>query len=445
MKLSRRISVILAAALVAAAPLIAEGQKDAAPAASKEPVKLVMWGGVPPEAGPQKVCDDFNAEFGSKGITVEYERFVNDDAGNMKMDTNLLAGSGIDLYMTYTPDMLKKRAQGNMALDLTQLLARDKLDLVKMFGPMATGYNIDGKPYSFPTKIDQYGLVLNKTMFEAAGIPIPTSWTMDEFRAVAAKLTKGEGADKVYGMFFNTQQNMFSPIDYFSVQNLGGDAFYKAGGKETDFTNPANLKAIKTVAEMMLMDKSAPTHADTITQKLSQEGMFLSGKSAMTIGPWIIRSIKDLTKYPHDFVTAFAPYPTPVKSSDPYYQGGLGDLLCMNPKSRNPEAAWTFMKWYAERGMLPVAAGGRVPSHVNFNKDLIVDQFMLGADKILDRATLKVVLIDSKPKYAVPSITTKLPELRKTLGEEIEAIYLGKKTAEQGLADAKTRGDALLK
>jgi len=76
--------------------------------------------------------------------------------------------------------MLKKHAQGNMALDLTQLLARDKLDLVKMFGPMATGYSIDGKPYSFPTKIDQYGLVLNKTMFEAAGIPIPTSCTRDE-------------------------------------------------------------------------------------------------------------------------------------------------------------------------------------------------------------------------------------------------------------------------
>ena len=42
MKLSRRITVILAAALVAAAPLMAEGQKDTAPAASKDSVKLVM-------------------------------------------------------------------------------------------------------------------------------------------------------------------------------------------------------------------------------------------------------------------------------------------------------------------------------------------------------------------------------------------------------------------
>ncbi len=436
----------VAALAIAAVPLSAEGQKDgAAAAASKQPVKLVMWGGVPPEAGPQKVCDDFNAEFGPKGITVEYERFVNDDAGNMKLDTNLLAGGDIDLYLTYTPDFLKKRAQGNMALDLSQLLARDKLDLVKMFGPMATGYYIDGKPYSFPTKIDQYGLVLNKSMFDAAGIPIPTSWTLDEFRAVAKKLTKGEGQDKVYGMFFNSQQDMYYPLNYFSVQNLGGDPYYAAGGKETAFTDPVNLKAIQTVADMMLVDKSAPTHADSVTQKLTQEGMFLSGKAAMTIGPWIIRSIKDTAKYPHDFVTAFAPYPTPVKTASPYFQGGLGDHVVINPKSRNIEAAWTFLKWYAEKGMLPLATGGRVPSHVNFDQEKIADAFMSGADKILDRATLKKVLIDSKPKYAVPSVTTKLPEIRKVLGEELEAIYLGKKTAEQGLSDAKTRGDALLK
>ena len=51
----------------------------------------------------------------------------------------------------------------------------------------------------------------------------------------------------------------------------------------------------------------------------------------------------------------------------------------------------------------------------------------------------------AKPRYAVPSITTKLPEIRKVLGEELEAIYLGRKTMEQGLKDAKARADAFLK
>lgn len=407
---------------------------------------LVMWGGVPPEAGPQAACDAFNKEFASQGLSIEYERFVNDDQGNMKLETNLLSGGDIDIYVTYSTDALKKRATSNMALDLSKLIARDKFDLAENFGAMASAYYIDGKPYSVPTKIDQYGIVINKTMFDAVGIKVPTSWTLDEFRAVAKKLTKGEGESKVYGMFFNTQQDTTYQFQYFATQVLGGDPFYKAGGKASNLTDPANVKSLKTVADMMLIDKSAPTHVDSVTQKLTQESMFLSGKAAMTIGPWMIRSIKDLKAYPHDFVTAFAPYPTPEQKSGLYAQGGLGDHLSINPKSRNVEAAWTFVKWYATKGMLPLANGGRVPCYVKFDKQAILGAFLSGgADAILDKATVQSVLIDPKPRYAIPSITYKLPEIKKVVGEECEAAFLGSKTAEKAMADAQARAEAFLK
>ena len=55
----------------------------------KEMVTIRMWGGVPPESGPQKACDDFNALYADKGIQVENERFVNDETGNLKLETNL--------------------------------------------------------------------------------------------------------------------------------------------------------------------------------------------------------------------------------------------------------------------------------------------------------------------------------------------------------------------
>lgn len=409
-------------------------------------VKLKMWGGVPPEAGPQTVVDNFNKEFASQGIQIEYERYVNDEQGNMKLETNLLAGNDIDIYVTYSLDQLKKRAQGNMALDLTPYLQKDNLDLAANFGgDMATSYNIDGKSYAVPTKFDQYGIVLNKDMFDAAGIPIPTSWTLDEFREIAMKLTKGEGQDKVYGMFFNSQQDLFYPMNYFASQILGGDVFYKTGGTETNFTDPAIVKSIQTVADMMNVDKSAPTHIDSVTQKLTQEGMFLSGKSAMTIGPWMIRSIKDKTNYPHTFVTAFAPYPTPEKKDGLFTQGGLGDLVSVNPKTKNVDAAWTFVKWYATNGMLPLANGGRVPAYKGFDKESILNAFVSGAEDILDASTAKSVLIDPKSNYAVPTISTKLPEIKKVMSEELEAIYNGKVTTEEGLATAKERADKLLK
>lgn len=413
--------------------------------APKETVTLRVWGGVPPESGPQASCDLFNEKFKDKGIQVEYERFVNDDTGNLKLETSLMAGSDVDLYMSYGLAQIKKRADGNMALDLTELMKKDNFNMVENFSSMAEAYYVNGKPYSLPTKLDQYGIVLNKDMFDAAGIAIPTEWTFDEFREVAKKLTKGEGQDKVYGMYWNSQQDLTYAATYLVAQTAGGDFFYKDGGKETNFDNPVFLKAYQLVADMMNADKSSPTHIDSVTQKLSQEGMFLTGKSAMTVGPWMVRNIKDKEKYPHTFKTAFAPYPVVDKGQRTYTQGGYGDHLSINPKSKNIDAAWEFAKWYASEGMLPLISGGRVPAHKNFSTDAVTKEFVGGFEDLLDADTAKNILIKPNDNYAVGIISTKLPEITKVFTEEIEAALSGRKTVEQALADCKTRGDALLK
>ena len=420
------------------------GGDSKTPDTPKEEVTLRIWGGVPPEAGPQKSIDNFNEAFKDKGIQAEYERFVNDDTGNLKLETSLLSGNDVDLYMTYTPAVLQKRASGNMALDLTELIERDKFDVTGIFGEMAKSYYIDGKPYSIPTKLDQYGIVINKDMFDDAGIAVPTEWTFDEFRDIAKQLTKGEGQDKVYGMFFNSQQDLLYPFDYFSVQTLGGDPRYKSD-KEANLNDPVNVKAIELVNNMMNVDKSAPTHTDSVTQKLSQEGMFLAGKSAMTIGPWMVRSIKDTAQYPHDFVTAFAPYPVVEKGERKFTQGGFGDHLCINPKSQHIDEAWEYLKWYATEGMLPVVEGGRVPAANTYSADDVTKAFLSGAENLFDTDSTKKVLIQPVDNYAVPSITTKLPEINKILQEELEGIYTGKQTVQDGLTKANDRANALLK
>ena len=69
-------------------------------------VKLTMWGAVPPENGPQEVVDTWNAEH--PDIQVEYVRFVNDDDGNLKLDTALSTGQNVDLNFNYTLKNLDK-------------------------------------------------------------------------------------------------------------------------------------------------------------------------------------------------------------------------------------------------------------------------------------------------------------------------------------------------
>ena len=441
MKHFRIIAIALLLLAIITLPVVAGGAGESAK--DEDIVTLRFWGGVPPEAGPQASVDLFNEQYADKGIRVEYERFVNDDTGNLKLETNLLSGDGVDLYMTYTTDILAKRAEGNMALNLSELIERDGFDLTQYGGSLMESYYINGKPYCVPTKLDQYGIVLNKDMFDAAGIPIPTEWTFDEFREVAKKLTHGEGQDKVYGMFWNSQQDLTYILSYLVAQTNGGDPMYLSE-TESAFTDPVVLAAVELIYNMMNVDGSSPTHADSVTQKLSQEGVFLAGKSAMTIGPWMVRSIKDLDNYPHDFVTAFAPYPVYAEGQRNFTQGGYGDMLCINPKSEHIEEAWEFIKWYATEGMLPVVEGGRVPCFNTYDPAEVTAAFLKGGEELLDSETTMTVLINPADNYAAPSITNHSAEIKRVFTEEMETILLGDETPAEGMAKAKERADAIL-
>src|SRR5690606_13573118 len=87
-------------------------------ASSSDVIKLTMWGGVPPESGPQTVVDNWNKE--NPNVQVEYVRFVNDDDGNLKLDTALLTGQNVDLFVGYDLTRLTNRINSGVALDLSE-------------------------------------------------------------------------------------------------------------------------------------------------------------------------------------------------------------------------------------------------------------------------------------------------------------------------------------
>lgn len=410
---------------------------------SGEPIVLKMWGGVPAENGPQAACDAYNELHKDEGIQIEYERFVNDDTGNVKLETNIMGGSEIDLYMSYSMTQMNKRAEGNMALDLTDLCARDGFDLHEYLGTLADNYQINGKPYGLPCKLDQFGLVLNKDMFDAAGIDIPTDWTYDEFLDVCKKLTHGEGEDKVYGMFWNTQQDLMGAATYLLCQTLGGDNMYNADGTATIFDDPVWEKTVSLINTTM-QEGYAPTHADSVSEKLTQEGMFLGQKSAMTIGSWMVRSIKDTATYPHDFVTAFAPYPVAEEGQRNYTQGGYGDLLCINPRSEHIDEAWEFAKWYMNEGTYYLVSGGRVPASNAFDVDTVTKAFLNGSENLFDAESVSRVLIAPHDNYAAPTINTKNNEIKDIYNREIEAVLIGQESVADGLTKVKEQSDKLL-
>ncbi|MGX8702461.1 extracellular solute-binding protein [Caproiciproducens sp.] len=448
MRKAKKIGAVLAAAVLLA--VLAWGtsflsRSDEAPKTGGDPITLKVWGSVPSEAGPAKVMEEFNRAFADRNLRAEYEFFPNNESGNERLDTTMLAGGNVDIYFTYTTRQLEKRAMGNMAVDLSSLIRLDHMDLEKDFGDSVSSYFINGKPYSIPTKSDQYGITLNKDAFDKAGIAVPKEWTFDEFRAIAKKLSKGEGNNRTYGMFFSTQQDISYIVTYFASRSLGGDPLYKPGGWETNFDSPVLHDAVGLVYNMMKVDRSAPTHEDTVGQKLTQESMFLTGRCAMTIGPWVIRSIKDRTTYPHSFTTAFAPYPISSRGTQVYEQGGLGDHLSICPTSQHTGAAWEFVKWYATEGVIYMTEGGRVPAYSGFAEDDVMKLLMKDADGLIDEESARKILVTPREHYSVPTTTKLLSQISGVLNGHMERIFTGEESVEDGLRAAKKEGDAWLK
>lgn len=415
--------------------------------ASAETVTLRFWGGVPGEYGPEQVVARFNEEYKDKGIQAEYVRFVNDDTGNMKLETTLLGGGEIDIYITYSIANLTKRGEGSMALELSGLLEEKGFNMLEEQGALSANFLYEGgQIYGIPTKFESYYLLANVDMFKEAGIELPLDgWTYSEFREAAKQLTKGEGMDKIYGMFWNSDQEIFRP-SMIAQTVLGDNYYYKNDGTESNFDNEAFVEINQLIQDMMWVDGSTVTHTDDTTQQLSIESTFLAGKAAMSVGVWAIRSIKDLEKYPHDFETAYIPVPTSdtLEANYTISDMAVGDIICISPDTQYLDEALEFVIWYTRGGMTEGTPYGRVPLNLSIDSEDKLEAYMLNGEGILHAESV-VNFLNIPDNLAVDNITTKMAEIKKCFTEGLERIYTNQTDAATALKEAKDQADAFLK
>lgn len=421
--------------------LFANGNNESQETETAKPVTLIFWGGVPAETGPGQVVDRFNREFADKGIQVEYNRYVNDAQGNLKLDVSLMGGSDIDLFISYTYEKYARRSS-NMALNLEQLLNRDSYNVEEMIGAAADQKSlVDGKYFGLASKTYNNGFLVNKNMFDAAGIEIPSSWTWEEFIYAANKLSSGEGLDHVYGAYANTTWFPQAPLEFLEAE-LGADYIYNNDGKSVDLSNPRIAKTLGQFTEMM-KNGAMPSQQEAVSQKISGTSLFVNEKLAMLHGTWSIRDVKNLKKYPHDFVTGYAPFPSNAPKGSPYYMiGGPGDMLQINKNSKNAEAAWTFMKWYIETGLLEMAPFGRFPLYTKTDINELTSTVLEGVEEFFDSKSIVDGFLTPAKNYSVPFKTD--PIVTKIIKEEFEAVYYGAKSVKEALANAEKMANEAL-
>ena len=300
-------------------------------------------------------------------------------------------------YMELHPDVIIERESFDYELYLqtlqTAMPAGEEADIIQLFGTWTSqyyerlspapadvitveeaqnlfysapigGFVVNGQLYGLPQEFNmEYGGVLvNKTMFEAAGLTYPPEWeTMDDVVADGVKLaqTDDSGLMSVAGFHFtNADAIGFSFLA--GIKQRGGDYW---NADQTGFT--FNTREAKAQLEWMVnaVNDGAVdpiVFNDTINPAL--DAFFTKKVAIAYTGSWAIA--EGQTNFP-DFDDEWGYVFLPAVQGDPVFVADSGWGLAVSPNSDHQDIAWDFVKFVAadsENALSWNLASGTIPA-----------------------------------------------------------------------------------
>ncbi|ACQ78586.1 extracellular solute-binding protein family 1 [Beutenbergia cavernae DSM 12333] len=373
---------------------------------------LNVWGGVPPESGPGALVDAFHEAHPE--YTVNYTRFVNDDRGNLKLDTALQGGVDIDVYFTYATGNLALRAGSGMTLDLTDRVEADP-ELAEFLDTEAPkGFWQDDRLTALATTREPNMILVNLARLEAAGIELPQAWTLDEFVAAAAELT----GDGTYGAYMLPDTARVS---------LGPNYWYTDDGG-SNFADPAFGEHM-ALSRDLIDDGVLYPWTEILARQLEayQQNAFVAEDFALWMtAPFSLRFLADAENYPHDFKVAAAPIPTTDVGA--WNTGVFGNHIMVNPRSSKQDLAWEFVRFWILSGSEFMAPGGKIPTLQNVGTEDMLGS-LLGPDAAdwFDVDSFRRVLFDDDPELFVDTNLTAFPEIDLAVRQQRDLCWIGER------------------
>jgi len=308
-------------------------QKPTEAAGAGEPVKIsmMMWGS-PEEL---EIWKTLAADFTAKNPNIQVEVGVSDwDSFQEKLKVLHAGGNPPDIFAVDAP-LLPDWVGRDAILNLQPYIDATP-DFLKDFYPQTlTAYKFPDGMYGLPRDFQTIMMYYNKDMFDAAGVAYPTKdWTMDDFRAIAKKLTKDVNGD-------GTVEQWGFGADLWDMELFWSTAVWAFGG---EIINPEHTKTLIGDAnsrkafefiDSVVKDGSMPT-----PDQAAQYGydLFQSGNVAMwPIGHWALNDYRSVS-----FKFDVAPMPKgPAGQATSVNSAGF----VVSKKSKNPDAAWEFLKF----------------------------------------------------------------------------------------------------
>jgi multiple sugar transport system substrate-binding protein len=407
--------------------------------AGAKTIKFYTWEAVLKDQN-KAVIDAFQAKHPDIKVDIEYPVENDNVAYTQKIDLLLLSGEQIDCMMESSVQKMTSKVDRKLYQPLDAFIKKEGVDYDKIY---SVSSKIGGSYYALPIDVTTWFVMMNKTMLTKAGLPVPgMNWTWDDYREYARKLTTGEGQNKVYGSYFHTWQN----YDLMGVYSTKMDnAYYKKDGS-LNFDDP-NLKGwLKFRYDMENVDKTSESLMDIKTLKLAYRNEFFGGKVAMVpTGSWMLAEIKDTAKWPHDFQTVFAPLPVWGASGIPGYTFSDTKMVSIPENAKNPDAAYTFIRYYTTEGAHIRAGGLTAERNVSVRKMLPA---IVGNNPyaLYDINSLLAIfnspkLVNNAPMYAPPYNA----EIDTMFVSECEKYLVGGESLDQCITNLQTQGKDIIK
>lgn len=278
---------------------------------------------------------------------------------NVKLKAEMAAGTQPPIFNLFGGADTQNYSKAKRLLPLNDILA--ELGLSDSFFDLRE-FNVDGKIYGLPESGFVEGFFYNKSLFEQAGVQVPTTW--DELLKVLETL-KSKGITPIAlggGAGDGWATNM---IVNSLIVGLGGPEFQEGfATNKSKWTDPVVIDAFTRMKE--LMDKGY-IDPNVLGLKYAQgQANFYTGKAALLFdGSWAINAIIGETSKVKDIVGFFR-FPNVGGPGDGYINGGWsnGYGFSADLKDNELKAVKAFIKnfYSLDNQKRALVESSRIPS-----------------------------------------------------------------------------------
>jgi multiple sugar transport system substrate-binding protein len=202
------------------------------------------------------------------------------DDGTAQLETALKSHTGINVLSVDATALARFAHQGWLAPIDSYLSDADKADF---YASGLEAAMVDGKTYAWPLWVTAVAIYANPVLFQERGVALPTldkPWTWDEFITASKQLTfqRADGT-QVYGF---TGSAAPGAVVYLPLLYIDGGRILSPDAKRFVQNSPEGVSALQKIADLAQVQHVTPPDFGLGDQALVRT-QFMSGTVAMVI------------------------------------------------------------------------------------------------------------------------------------------------------------------